>query len=136
MVIDFSPFHDMNQILNRIMEESRPSLFYSQRAGGYPPLNISDDDAAIHIRCEVPGLSIEDIEISLIDSSLSIKGERKAVEGKYYRQERPYGPFQRVLSINGPIDKDNVEAKLKDGILEIRLPKGEAFKPRKISIDG
>jgi len=134
MVIDFSPFYDMNRLVEQLLDESRPRLMYSQRGSGYPPLNVSENEDALFVRCEVPGMAIEDLDISLADSTLVIKGERKHKEGKYYRQERPTGAFQRVVSISGPLDVDKIKASMKDGILEIRLPKAEAFKPRKIDI--
>ena len=62
-------------------------------------------------------------------------GERKPEQGKYYRQERPMGAFQRVITLNVPIDRDAVVASLADGVLRITLPKAEEMKPRKIAIN-
>ena len=134
MVIDFSPFYEVHRLLDHFVDDTPARQLYSQRKAAHPPLNISEDDEHVFVRCEVPGVGIEDLDISLVDSSLTIKGERKRIDGKYYRNERAHGAFQRVLTVNGPIDKDKVSASLKDGVLEVRMPKAEAFKPRKIAI--
>jgi len=136
MVIDFSPLFGQQTPLDRIFEAFwSPSMSISQRPYAYPPVNISETPDAITVRCELPGMDISEIDLTLTESSLAIKGERKGAKGKYYRQERPTGAFQRVVNISAPIDREKVAAKMKDGLLEVTLPKHEASKPRKISID-
>lgn len=134
MVIDFSPFYEFNRQLNRALDNYAAPLSFSQRRASYPPLNISEDEHNIYVECEIPGLGIEDVEITLVDSSLTIKGELKSGEGRFYRQERASGVFNRVVTINTNVDRDKVSAKLRDGVLEITLPKAEEAKPRTISI--
>lgn len=134
MVIDLSPFYGSLDNFDRAFNELWGPLNISQRRVAYPPLNISEDVDAIYVRCEIPGVNMEDIDLTFTDSTLVIKGERKIEKGKYFRQERPTGNFQRVVNINAPIDVDKVKALAKDGLLEIRLPKVEESKPRKISI--
>lgn len=63
-----------------------------------------------------------------------IKGERKSPEGRYFRQERGAGVFQRAIRLNVPVDRDKVTAKSENGILRVTLPKAEEVKQRKISI--
>ena len=135
MVIELSPFYGINNEFDRLMDSFFTPLSFSQRRVAYPPLNISEDDDNIYVECEAPGVEIKDIEITLCDGSLSIKGERKPREGKYYRQERATGLFQRVVNLNSEIDRDKVKASLKDGILSIALPKAEEMKPKTISIE-
>lgn len=135
MVTELSPFFGVSRDFDRLLDGFFAPLTYSQRRGSYPPLNLSEDDVNLYVTMEVPGLPIEDLEITLTDSTLVIRGERKPEEGKYYRRERSHGVFQRVVNINAPVDRDKVKASLKDGVLEIALPKAEEFKPRKISID-
>lgn len=136
MVIDFSPFYDFHTGLDRILDElGGPHA--ARRRAAYPPLNISEDDKALHVHVETPGVPMEDLEITLKDKSLSIKGERKAEGGAYFRQERPAGPFQRLVSLGGAsIDTEAVTATLKDGVLHITLPKSDPDAGRKtISIN-
>jgi len=134
MVIDFSNFYNLPRELDRFFDETwRPSTI-SQRRNAYPPVNISEDKTKIYVFSEIPGVEIEDIDITLSDGSLVIKGNRKHGTGSYYRQERPTGLFQRVVNLNVSIDPDKVNAKIKDGILEILIPKADEAVPRKISI--
>ncbi len=134
MVIDFSSFYNLPRELDRFFDETwRPSTI-SQRRNAYPPVNISEDNSNIYVFSEIPGVDIEDIDITLTDGSLVIKGNRKHGTGSYYRQERPTGLFQRVVSLNVSINPDKVNAKMKDGILEIVIPKADEAKPKKISI--
>jgi len=136
MVIDFSPFFGQQTPLDRIFEAFwSPNMSISQRPYAYPPVNISEDENRIAVRCEIPGMDISELDLTLTESSLVIKGERQSAKGKYYRQERPTGAFQRLVNIHAPIDRDKVTATMKDGLLEIIIPKSEASKPKKISID-
>ena len=134
MVIDLSPFYGSSTPLDRLFESLWPSMAISQRSMAYPPLNIGEDDENIYVSCEIPGMDIADLELTLTDSSLVIKGERKAVKGKYYRQERPTGFFQRVVNIQAAIARDQVTATMRDGVLEVVMPKADESKPKKINI--
>lgn len=136
MVIDFSPFFGQSTPLDRLVEAFyTPAMSMSQRPYSYPPLNIAEDTEHIRVVCEIPGMDIGNLELTLTESSLVIKGERKTAQGKYYRQERPSGPFQRVVNIQGLIDREKVTARMRDGVLEVTIPKAEASIPKKISID-
>ena len=88
------------------------------------------------IAAEIPGVDMSELDLTLTNKSLVIKGERKVEQGKYYRQERPTGAFQRIVTLGVPVDRDQIKATLKDGVLTVVLPKTEAIKPRKISIEG
>ena len=101
----------------------------------YPPVNISEDKENILVTSEIPGMDTEDIELTLNEKSLTIKGTRKSEVGNYYRQERPTGNFQRILNLNIPVQTDAVKASMKDGILRIILPKAKEVRPVNIVID-
>ncbi len=134
MVIDFSNFYNLPRQLDRFFDEAwRPSMI-SQRRNAYPPVNISEDKSNIYVFSEVPGVDINDLDITLSDGSLVIKGDRKHGTGSYYRQERPAGLFQRIVNLNVPINPDKVDAKMKDGVLEVVIPKADEAIPKKISI--
>ncbi|NJB69085.1 HSP20 family protein [Desulfobaculum xiamenense] len=134
MVIDFGTLYDFPRDLNRFFEEMMQPISISQRRTSYPPVNVSEDANALYIHACVPGIAMDELDITVTENDLVIKGVRKADEGRYYRQERGLGAFQRIFNITTNIDRDNVKATLKNGILEIVLPKAEAVKPRKISI--
>jgi len=117
------------------------SMFGGSVAGptvrGFPALNIFEDANNILVEAELPGFSIEDLDISLTDNHLSISGERKTTfpkESEVLRSERPSGKFTRVLRLPVEVDAQKVAATLKDGILSVTLPKPEVVKPRKISV--
>ncbi|WP_027184692.1 Hsp20/alpha crystallin family protein [Desulfovibrio inopinatus] len=134
MVIDLSPLYGSSSPFDRLFESFWSPLSISQRGMSYPPLNISEDQASIIVRCEIPGMDMSEIDLTLTEGSLVIKGERKSPKGKYFRQERPTGFFQRIVNIKAPIDRNAVKASLRDGLLEIVLPKAEETFPKKIQI--
>lgn len=135
MVIDFSSFYDAPRQFDRLLEEISRPYSLSQRRMAYPPLNIREDTENIYVSAEIPGVGMDALELTITDKSLVIRGERKGEQGVYYRQERPVGAFQRVVSLGVPVNRDSITASLADGILEVVLPKAEEVKPKKISID-
>ncbi|QJT09234.1 Hsp20/alpha crystallin family protein [Oceanidesulfovibrio marinus] len=135
MVIDFSPFYDFHKNIDKLLSDVWSPAGGSRGQTSYPLVNISEDDSAIYVQCEMPGVAREDLEVTIVESSLSIKGERKPAQGKYYRQERPTGVFQRLIAINTPVDPDRIKASLTDGVLSITMPKTALSKARKIAID-
>lgn len=134
MVIDFGSFYNFPYEFDKIFNDTFNPHHPKRRKASYPPLNIVEDVNKIYIRAEVPGTSIDDMEITVTDKNLVLKGERKLPEGRYFRQERPSGVFQRIVSINTTVDVDSVTASVKDGILNIILPKTKASTPKKVGI--
>jgi len=135
MVLDFNSLYTFPGRFDRIFEDFFKPQMQEGRRLAHPPLNLSEDAENYYVRSEVPGLPMEALELTLSEKSLIIKGERPTEQGKYYRQERPAGFFQRVVALNVPVDRDRVAATLVDGVLTVVLPKAAASAPRKISID-
>ena len=135
MVIDFSSFYDFPRQFDRLLEEVNRPYSLSQRRVAYPPLNIREDESHVYVSAEIPGVAMADLELTLSDNALVIRGERKGEQGTFYRQERPVGAFQRMVTLGIPVNREGVTANLADGILEVTLPKAEEVKPKKISID-
>tara|TARA_R110002049_G_scaffold288423_1_gene470955 strand:- start:141652 stop:142053 length:402 start_codon:yes stop_codon:yes gene_type:complete len=105
--------------------------------GSYPALNLWEDDDNLYADAELPGFSLDDLQIYVTGNQLTIKGERRAPEhddGTWHRQERGYGKFSRMIEVPGDIDGDNVSAEFKNGVLHMRLPKSESVKPRRIEV--
>jgi len=134
MVAEFTPFFGLPRDVARLLDAFAPSQTFSRQWNAYPPLNLSEDEHNIYVSAEAPGVALADLEITLADNTLVIKGERKAAEGRHYRQERSTGVFQRVVRLGAPVNREAITARLADGILEITLPKAEAAKPTKIAI--
>jgi len=91
------------------------------------------------IKAEIPGVDKKDIDITIEDNVLTIKGEKKFEKEEkkenYLRAERFYGTFRRSFTLPASVDKDKIKAKLDKGVLTIEIPKKEETKPKKISID-
>lgn len=105
-----------------------------------PRLDILEKNGNLVIQADLPGLKPEEIEVTLEDGSLIIRGERKAEseakEENYYRMERSYGQFSRVVPLPDGIKPEQIQARFTNGVLEITLPKvvEEAPRVQKISI--
>ena len=134
MVIDFGSFYDFPRLVNTLLAEIDSPSSALRAKTHFPPLNISESEDAVYIKALIPGAAIDDVELTLSDSILTLKGEIMPKQGRYHRQERPTGPFSRVVNINVPIETDAVKAVMKDGVLTITLPKTQSSKPRTIHI--
>lgn len=135
------PFAELDRIrreLSRLAESTLPARSVRPTAGVYPLLNVSHDTENYYVRAEIPGMNLNDFEVSATARSVAIAGERKiAPEGehvKYHRREREGGKFRRQLTLPSDIDADNVRARYQHGILMVILPKATHAKPKKISI--
>lgn len=109
-------------------------------AGVFPLLNVSHDHDNVYVRSEIPGVSLEQLDVSVTGRSLTVSGERAIPDEKsqvrYHRREREAGKFRRQLALPTDVDSDRVQAKYQHGMLMVILPKSEKAKPKKISISG
>lgn len=96
--------------------------------------NIRDEEDAFVLTALVPGLSAEDLNISMFEDVVRIEGEYPQDENEYLLRELPLGSFQRALRLPAAVDSAKVEAKIADGILTLRLPKAESARPKTIKI--
>ena len=123
------PFGTMTEWLNLPLEERR----------WWPAMDVVEEGNAYKVKVDLPGLSKKDIELSVEDNRLTIHGERKVEkevdEDRYHRLERATGKFHRMFTLPGTVDPERVEAKFKDGILLVTLPKTEEAKPKLIAIN-
>lgn len=138
---DFDPFQELGRIqrqMDRLMRGMAGTERYPRRVGVYPLVNISEDPDHIYVRAELPGVSPEELDITIQDQQLILRGQRKiATEEKdvnYHRRERESGFFRRILRLPAQVDPNKVEAACKDGILTITLAKPEVVKPRQITV--
>jgi HSP20 family protein len=92
-----------------------------------PRVDVTETDQEVRITAELPGLEEKDIDVSLSNDILTLKGEKKSEQEdkreNYYRMERSYGSFQRSIQLPQEVDGDKVEATFKNGVLQITLPK-------------
>jgi HSP20 family protein len=104
-----------------------------------PPADLIVSEDAVTVTMDVPGLSAESLEIELTGEILTVRGERQSPQlnresTQWYRMERGYGKFQRILQVPKGLDPDTVTASIADGVLTIHVPLPETRKPRRIQI--
>lgn len=126
--------NEMNRMMDRIFREG--SL--TETGMWLPPIDLSETNDKITVKAEIPGIDSKDIDISIQENTLFLKGEKreeKEEKGKnYYRVERQYGSFSRSVVLPATVDTDKITAECKNGVLEITLQKKEEVKPKQISI--
>jgi HSP20 family protein len=122
----------------RLMDELLRSTGNGNRLTGFtPPLDVHETEDEYVVKADLPGVKSEDVNIEVNDSVLSISGSRVTDEtGAAQLVERPYGNFARTLTLPQGVNSDSIEAGYQDGVLELRIPKPAAQKPKKITIRG
>ena len=129
-------FREMEQLqsqLNRLLGSGRDS-----ESVDYPPLKVWSSENEALVTAEVPGIEPDNLEISVINQALTIRGSRPPVELKegerHHRRERGAGEFARTIELPFRVDPERVNAQYKKGILYVNLPRAAQDKPRKISV--
>lgn len=143
-IVRFEPFRDfvsLRDAMDRLLEDSfvnpRSGLL-APLAGGNLALDIYETDQAVVVKASLPGVKPEDIDISVVGDTLTIKGEVKeeseTEDGCYHCRERRTGAFERTVTLPSSIVPDKAEAKFENGILNLTLPKAEEVKPKSIKV--
>lgn len=127
------PVQSFQREMNRLFQDFfEVAPFGGRDSGIYPEIDVKETDKEIKVSAEVPGLEEKDVEVLLSSDSLTIKGEKKQEKEErgqsYYRSERRYGSFSRVIPLASDIEADKAEARFKNGILYITIPKTEKAK--------
>jgi HSP20 family protein len=156
MITRYDPFNLYNRMTNPFdiarefdnwfdlsHDTSRSDVWGLYEGDWSPRLDLFENDDAYFLKVDVPGVKEKDLELSVTNDVLTLKGKRavgadedEAMKKgrRYQREERMYGSFQRTVPMPMPVDADNVDAKLRDGVLYITLPKREETKPKKINV--
>jgi HSP20 family protein len=126
------PFsNEVTRLFNTLFDEGR-----SQR--WVPAMDLVEADDHFLLKADLPGLGEGDVSIEIRDNALTITGERKSEHAQsergWYRLERSFGQFSRSLTLPEGVDPDAVEAHFDRGVLEVRIPKPEQRKPRRVAI--
>jgi HSP20 family protein len=135
---------NLTQRMERLFDEMvgrglwRDSEERSLRGSWMPAINILEREDAMVITADLPGLKAEDVEVTVEEGTLSIRGERKleeAAEGEaYHRVERLYGVFERNFTLPNSVDVEKIGARFSNGEMVLTLPKREESKPRSVTI--
>jgi HSP20 family protein len=145
-IVRWEPFRELSSLQNE-MNRLFNSAFDSPPGNGgnlarrwMPAMDLLETDEHFVLRADLPGMSEDDVKIELEDGTLTLSGERTAeheTKGEgYYRVERAFGTFSRSLTLPKGVDADGVTARFDNGVLEVRIPKPEERKPRRIEIGG
>ena len=144
----WDPVGELDRIRQEIDEMFDPATrrFFSQDPWGHglfdrevsPAMDVVENEDGFLVSVDLPGVEKKDLEISVADNVLTVKGEKKAEneskDGRVYRKESWEGSFQRTLSLPAGVNADKIDAKMRDGVLQISLPKREEVKPRQIAV--
>lgn len=137
----FSELVSLRQAIEGLFEDSfvRPSHLWSIFSDGeYLPLDMYQTPDDVVLKASLPGIRPEEVEITIQERLLTIKGERReereAKEEDYIRRERRYGSFHRVIALPSSLKADKAEALFEDGVLTVTIPKVEEAKPKVIKV--
>lgn len=129
--------------LNRLLNDAFGGFDWQYRdsagASWVPPVDIFEENDAIRIMAELPGVRPEDVKISLESNVLTIHGQKQQVAEerteRVHRYERAYGSFERTFTLPGSVDANNIKATYDVGVLTVTLPKVERARPRQIQVE-
>jgi HSP20 family protein len=143
-IVRWEPFRELSSLqteMNRLFNAAFDSPGGNSGTRRWTPaMDLLETDDHFVLRADLPGVAEDDVKIELDEGVLTVSGERKAEhedkrEG-YYRVERSFGSFSRTLTLPKGVDPEGVTAAFEQGVLEVRIPKPEQRKPRRIEIDG
>lgn len=136
----YRDFEDVQGEMNRLFDWAFGRRGDEGSFGGswMPAVDVYEEGDSFHIHADLPGLKRDDIDITVDGNTMTISGEKKreneTKEDGYYRAERYYGKFSRSIDMPVTVDTSKIDAKYKDGVLEIVLPKSETARPKQIKI--
>jgi HSP20 family protein len=129
---------EMNRLFNTFFDPPTGSPGNGGARRWLPAMDLVETDDHFVLRADLPGLSEGDVNVELEDNVLTVSGERKAEHEEkkegFYRMERSFGQFRRSLTLPEGVDADAIAATFDRGVLEVRIPKPEERKPRKVAI--
>ena len=140
MARTFNPSRDMERFIKSMWAGNLGDRDEADSMCGtwVPAVNILERDAGVEITVEMAGVDAKDVEVTVEDGVLSIKGERRfeeAVEGEtYHRVESSFGAFERRFTVPTSVDPGKIEARFKNGVMTLALPKREESKPRTVKV--
>jgi len=133
----FGMQREMNRMFNNLFRSSDEGEDYAL-AAWTPAVDIAEHDDEFTVKVELPGVSKDDVKITVDSNMLTVRGEKKqekeTKKENYHRVERSYGSFQRSFTLPTAIINDKIDAAFKDGILTVHVPKAEEAKPKQIEV--
>jgi HSP20 family protein len=136
---DRSPFLSLHREMNRVFDDSfrdfdmhLPMIGGAGSNGGWPHIDLSETEQHITVTADLPGIEERDVEVLLQDGMLTLRGEKRSENEDNHRQfsERYYGRFVRRIPLDAEVQTDKSEARFKDGVLTVSLPKNPEAQPK------
>lgn len=130
------PFRLFEDLFEGLEESEWPTL---AREGRFvPAIDVSESEDAVTLTAEVPGMDKDDLEVSVDNGVLTVRGEKKEEqerkEDNFHRIERRYGQFERRIRLPQYVDAEKINAEYKHGVLKLQMPKSEAARAKQIQI--
>lgn len=133
----FSIHNDMSRLFDQWYRPAR-NRAEGENLDWMPVVDILEANGHVEIRAEMPGLSEQDVQVSVTDDVLTLKGEKtqesEQDDQKYHRVERSYGRFQRSFTLPANLNPEAIKAKFTNGVLTVSIPKAEEVQPKEIQI--
>jgi len=134
----FRVHDDLGRMIDRFFTTDTMGGTFFDTSDWLPGMDVSEDNDNFVVKMELPGLTKNDVNITFRENTLVIEGEKKCEEEKkdthYHRVERSYGKFSRSFMLPTRVKDNKIDAKFKDGVLTITLPKAEEVKPKAIDV--
>jgi HSP20 family protein len=129
------PMNRFERLFDRFFDDSIFNFGFTPEWGTGLPVSMWQDDDHVYVEAELPGLTDQDVEVTVHNGMLFIRGERQMEEGRQYLYNgRTWGRFERAITLPPAVDADHVQAELTNGILRLALPKSPEAKPKKITL--
>ena len=146
-IVRWDPFREVAQLQDRLSRAIGDAYGRNGADDGFmttgewvPPVDIyADGDQQLVLKAELPEMTLDDIDVSVDNGALTIKGEKKLAkefkQDQFHRIERRYGSFSRSFSLPATVNASQIAASYKDGVLTVRLPRREEAKPKQITVN-
>jgi HSP20 family protein len=130
---------EMDELFGRFLEDwSLPGFGIAPGREIWPAVDVAEKGDKVVVEAELPGLTVDDIQLSVLENTLTLSGEKKAEKEEkgenYYHIERHHGSFTRSIPLPTRVDTDHVNATFHDGVLTVELPKDVRSMPRRIEL--
>jgi HSP20 family protein len=142
MLTRWDPFRDMvsmRRMMDRLIDQSLTGEGENVQAEWTLPLDVIEQENEFVVKASLPGVKLDDIDVTFNKGMLTIKGEMKEEsekeEGQYHLHERRWGSYSRSIALPSSVEANAIRAEYQDGILLLRLPKTEEVKPKRITIN-
>jgi HSP20 family protein len=133
---DRDPFFALHDQIDRVFDDFTRGFGLSSLGGergiGWPSVDVKEDEKSFLVEAELPGLDKDDVEVTLADNILTIRGEKRVEQddSKRHYSERYYGQFERRIPLSADLESDKVAASFKNGVLKVEIPKSKQAQER------